>query len=125
MRDKDRVSVHSGAHMTDENITVGSAHVELGERFSQQAQDEIRKLAKKYLGNLTMASVHVAREGARYRCSVNMQMGGYNQMVAEAKGTDVPMAFRTALGKVSKQLRRAKRLLREDRQNRPARMATA
>jgi ribosomal subunit interface protein len=111
--------------MSDENITVGSAQIDLGSRFREQAQEQIRKLAKKYLGDLTMASVHVDREGTRYRCSVNMQMGGYNQMVAEAKGTDVPMAFRSALGKVSKQLRRAKRLLREDRQNRPARIATA
>lgn len=111
--------------MTDENITVGSAHVELGERFSQQAQDQIRKLAKKYLGNLTMASVHVAREGARYRCSVNMQMGGYSLMTGEANGTDVPMAFRTALSKVSKQLRRAKRMLREGRAHQPERIVTA
>ena len=111
--------------MSDENITVGSGDVEVGERFSQQAKDEIRKLAKKYLGDLTLASVHVGREGARYRCSVNIQMAGYNFMTGEAKGPDVPMAFRTALGKVSKQLRRAKRLLREDRAHRPERVLTA
>jgi ribosomal subunit interface protein len=115
----------AGANMSDENITVGSAHVDLGTRFREQAQDQIKKLAKKYLGDLTMASVHVAREGTRYRCSVNIQMGGFNLVTGEAKGTDVPMAFRTALGKVSKQLRRAKRLLREDRAHRPERMATA
>jgi ribosomal subunit interface protein len=111
--------------MSDENITVESHHVDLGVRFREQAQDQIRKVAKKYLGDLTMASVHVTAEGTRYRCSVNMQMGGYALMTGEGKGTDVPMAFRTALSKVGKQLRRAKRLLREDKTNRPVRMATA
>jgi ribosomal subunit interface protein len=103
--------------MSDDNISVGSAHVDLGTRFREQAQEQIRKLAKKYLGNLTVASVHVAREGTRYRCSVSMQMGGSASLIADGKGTDVPMAFRTALSKVSKQLRRTKRMLREDRPN--------
>lgn len=110
--------------MSDENITIGSPNVDLGTRFRDQAQDQIRKLAKKYLGNLTMASVHIAQEGSRYRCSVSMKMGGFNLVTAEAKGMDAPMAFRTALGKVSKQLRRAKRLIREDRASRPERILT-
>ena len=111
--------------MSDENITVGSAHVDLGTHFRESAQQRIRDLAKKYLGDLTMASVHVAHEGTLYRCSVNIQMGGYNQVSAEAKAKSVPLAFRTALTKASKQLRRAKRLLREDRPNQPERMNTA
>ena len=41
--------------MSDENITLGSSNVELGERFAQQAQNQIRAIAKKHLGDLTMA----------------------------------------------------------------------
>ena len=111
--------------MTDENITVGSAHVDLGSSFREDAQQRIRSAAKKYLGDLTMASVHVAREGADYRCSVNMQMGGHPLVSGEALAQDVPLAFRTALGKVQKQLRRTKRLLREDRPHQPDRIITA
>ncbi len=111
--------------MSDENITVGSAHVDLGSDFREQAQQRIQEVAKKYLGDLTMASVHVAREGTSYRCSVNMQMGGQSIMSGEAQARDVPLAFRTALGKVEKQLRRTKRELREDKQNRPGRATTA
>jgi len=111
--------------MSDDNITVGSAHVELGSYFREQAQQQIRAVAKKHLGDLTMASVHVAQEGAYYRCSVNMQMGSLNLLSAEAKGKDVSLAFRTALGKLKKQLRRTKRLLRENKPNRPERIATA
>ena len=111
--------------MSDENITVGSSNVELGARFAEQAQNQIRAIAKKHLGNLTLASVHVAHEGRFYRCSVNMQMGSLKLVTGEGKGKDVPLAFRTALGKVAKQLRRTKRLLREDRPNRPERVLTA
>ncbi|WP_158266769.1 HPF/RaiA family ribosome-associated protein [Alsobacter soli] len=111
--------------MSDDDITVGSAHVDLGSAFREMAQDEIRKAARKYLGDLTMASVHVAREGHAFRCSVNMQLGGNPVMSGEAEGTEAPIAFRTALAKVEKQLRRTKRELREDRQNRPTRIFTA
>jgi ribosomal subunit interface protein len=111
--------------MSDENITVGSAHVDLGSSFREQAQQHIQAVAKKYLGDLTMASVHVAREGTDYRCSVNMQMGGHNLVSGEALAQEVPLAFRTALSKAEKQLRRKKRLLREDRPHQPDKFTTA
>lgn len=111
--------------MNDETITIGSAHVELGSSFREQAETRIRDVARKYLGDLTLASVHVAREGGDYRCSVNMQMAGNGMTSAEARGPDVPLAFRTALQKVEKQLRRTKRLLREDRAHQPDRITTA
>jgi len=111
--------------MTNGTITVGSAHLELGESFRDQAQRRIQEAANKYLGNLVTASVHVAREGGDFRCSVNMQMGGQGMMSAEALGESVPRAFRAALNKVEKQLRRTKRLQREDRAHQPDRIITA
>jgi len=111
--------------MTMDDITVGSAHVDLGDAFRELAQDEIRKTARKYIGDLTNASVHVAREGRDFRCSITMQLGGAGLMSGEAEGPEVPIAFRTALAKVEKQLRRTKRELREDKQTRPTRMTTA
>lgn len=111
--------------MTEQNITIGSAHVELGTAFRESADDQIRRVAAKYLHNLTMAAVHIAREGLSYHCSVTMQMGGLNAFVAEGTGKDVPAAFRTALSRVEKQLRRTKRAVREDKTNQPDRIATA
>lgn len=111
--------------MSEQDITIGSAHVELGDAFRESARARITEVAAKYLGHLTTASVHVAREGASYRCSVTIQMGGLEAKSAEATAKDVPLAFRTALGKVEKQLRRTKRALREDKPHRPDRMTTA
>jgi hypothetical protein len=53
-----------------------------------------------------------------YRCTVNAQMGALRMISGENKNTDIYAAFRLALEKVAKQLRRAKRELREDKAER-------
>ena len=75
-------------------------------------------MASKYFGHLGLASVHVTREGITYRCTVNMQMGALKMMSGEAKDKDLYTAFRAALRKTAKQLRRSKRELREDKAER-------
>ncbi len=105
--------------MSEEKITVGSANVQLGTNFPEQARGQIRAVADKYLGDLTTASVHLSKEGTNFRCSVNIRMGGLRMMSAEAQAREVPLAFRTALSKVEKQLRRTKRELREDKPRPP------
>jgi ribosome-associated translation inhibitor RaiA len=47
-----------------------------------------------------------------------MQMGGLPMKSAEAKDKEIYLAFNAALDKVGKQLRRAKRELREDKAER-------
>lgn len=105
--------------MTVEAITVGSANVALGSNFPELARQQIREVAEKYFGDLTTASVHVTKEGTAFRCSVNIRMGGLRMMSAEAHAREVPLAFRGALVKVEKQLRRTKRELREDKPRPP------
>jgi ribosomal subunit interface protein len=105
--------------MGEENITVGSANVSLGSAFPDLAKQQIREVAEKYFGDLTTASVHVSKEGTSFRCSVNIRMGALRMMSAEAQAKEVPLAFRGALVKVEKQLRRTKRELREDKPRPP------
>ena len=101
-----------------ENILVQSSTVDLGENFPEFAKTNIRRVAGKYFGRLSSASVHVTREGITYRCTVNMQMGALKMMSGEAKDKDLYTAFRAALQKTAKQLRRSKRELREDKAER-------
>jgi ribosomal subunit interface protein len=102
----------------DNNILVQSANVDLGDNFPAYAKTNIRQVASKYFGHLSLASVHVTREGITYRCTVNMQMGALKMMSGEAKDKDLYTAFRAALQKTAKQLRRTKRELREDKAER-------
>ena len=99
----------------DNTITVQSSNVHLGDRLPAYARESILRVASKYFGRLNTASTHFSREGISYRCSVTMQMGGLPMKSAEAKDKDIYLAFNAALAKVSKQLRRTKRELREDK----------
>jgi len=101
-----------------ENIQVQSSTVDLGENFPEFARTNIRRVAEKYFGRLSSASVHITRDGITYRCTVNIQMGSLKTMSGEAKDKDLYAAFRAALQKSAKQLRRSKRELREDKAER-------
>jgi ribosomal subunit interface protein len=96
-------------------ITIESSSVDLSDAFREHAQQGIVRVASKYFGRLNTASVHVGREGILFRCTVNIQMGALKVMSAEAQDKDCYVAFKVALEKVEKQLRRAKRELREDK----------
>ncbi|HZH09189.1 MAG TPA: ribosome-associated translation inhibitor RaiA [Microvirga sp.] len=100
------------------SILVQSSTVDLGDVFPEYAKTNIRQVADKYFGRLSAASVHVTREGITYRCTVNIQMGALKKMSGEAKNKDLYAAFRQALQKTAKQLRRSKRELREDKAER-------
>ena len=102
----------------DRTILVQSSNISLGDVLPDYARTSILQLAGKYFGRLNTASVHFNREGAMYRCTVNVQMGALRMMSGEAKSTDIYGAFRLALERAAKQLRRAKRELREDKAKR-------
>jgi ribosomal subunit interface protein len=102
----------------DNKILVQSSNVDLGDMFPEYAKTNIHQVAGKYFGRLSMATVHVTREGITYRCTVNIQMGALKMMSGEAKNKDLYAAFRAALQKTAKQLRRSKRELREDKAER-------
>src|SRR5918997_2862023 len=102
----------------DRTILVQSSNIYLGDVLPDYARTSILQMAGKYFGRLNTATVHFNREGTMYRCTVNVQMGALRMMSGEAKGSDIYAAFRLALERVAKQLRRAKRELREDKAER-------
>jgi ribosomal subunit interface protein len=103
----------------DRTILVQSSNIGLGDVLPDYARTSILQLAGKYLGHLNTATVHFTREAIMYRCTVNIQMAALKMMSGEAKNPDIYAAFRLALERVAKQLRRAKRELREDKAVRP------
>jgi ribosomal subunit interface protein len=102
----------------DRTILVQSSNIDLGGVLPDYARTSILQLAGKYFGHLKAASVHFTREGVTYRCTVNVQVGTLKMISGEAKSADIYAAFRIALERVAKQLRRAKRELREDKAER-------
>jgi ribosomal subunit interface protein len=102
----------------DRTILVQSSNVDLGDVLPHYARSCILQVAGKYFGRLNAAAVHVSREGPMYRCTVTMQMGALRTMSGEALHKDCYTAFRMALEKVAKQLRRTKRERRDDKAKR-------
>ena len=96
-------------------ITIGSSNVDLGDALRAHVRESIEQAAAKYMQHLTNAAVHFAHEGADYRCSVTVQVGSLPMMAAEAQAKDAYLAFNQALEKAAKQMRRAKRAVREDK----------
>jgi ribosome-associated translation inhibitor RaiA len=62
-------------HQVDQTISVQSSTIDLGEALPTHARQRISRVAGKYFGRLSAAAVHFSREGASYRCTVNIQMG--------------------------------------------------
>lgn len=98
-----------------EDITIGSSNVDLDEPLRSHVRASVLELAKKYMQNLVRAGVHFTDEGIERRCSVNVQIGSLPVMAAEASAKDIHIAFSAALDKVGKQMRRAKRAVRDDK----------
>jgi ribosomal subunit interface protein len=96
-------------------ITVQSSTVELGEALPAHARSSVQRVAGKYFGQLSGAAVYFSREGASYRCTVNMQMSAIRIVTGEALAPDCHQAFDSALEKAAKQLRRLKRALRDNK----------
>ena len=99
-------------------IAIEGANLDVGGSFRDHARQTILRTASKYFGRLSAATVHLSREGVFFRCTVNIQMGALKVMSAEFQHRDCYFAFRNALERVEKQLRRAKRELREDKASR-------
>jgi ribosomal subunit interface protein len=91
----------------------------MGDALAEHARIAILQSAGKYLDRLNRATVHFSREGHGYRCSIQMQMGGLTGASAHAQHEDIYRAFDQAHQRVAKQLRRAKRELRNDKPDGP------
>jgi ribosomal subunit interface protein len=100
-------------------IAVQSSAVALGKALPEYIRIRVRQVAGKYFGDLSGAAVYFSRDGASYRCTVNMQMGSLRIVTGEAVGSGCHRAFGAALEKAAKQLRRLKRALRDDKPFKP------
>ncbi|QCI63006.1 ribosome hibernation-promoting factor, HPF/YfiA family [Phreatobacter stygius] len=103
----------------DRVILVKSADVELGSALPQHVRESITRVARKYFGELTAASVYFSHEGPSIRSTFNVQMGSLKMISASSLAPDCYQAFDMALDKAAKQLRRKKRELRDTRPGRP------
>ena len=98
------------------SVKINSSNIHLGEDLPQKVHEKLLQVAGMYCGHLNHAVVGFSREGHSYCCIINVQVGNYRVLIAEAYAADCHDAFEQALGNIEKQLRRRKhRMLHADR----------
>lgn len=105
----------------DEELHVQSSNVEIGAALTEHCRQKMLRMGSKYFGKITSANAHFRHEGQAFAASVRFKPGGLKDYAAESVHRDPYRAFNDACEKVAKQLRRTKRMLREDKAHRPER----
>lgn len=101
-------------------VKINGSSIDLGEDLPQKVHEKLLHVAGIYFGHLNHAAVGFSREGHSYCCIINIQVGTYRVLIAEAYAAECHEAFEQALGKIDKQLRRRKhRMLHADRGHMP------
>lgn len=94
------------------------SHLNLGKALQTHVANGILRLSGTRFGQLIGATIHFAEEGGgMIHCTINMRVGGgaHQRFQSNASGLDCYKAFNAAESKVAVQMRRAKRLMREDK----------
>lgn len=106
-------------------VIVRSSSIRLGTALRVRARAGVERTAAKYFGRLNAATVYFSREGRGYRCTVNIDMGAVRIITGESLGFCCHAILDAAMRKATKQLRRLKRTLRDDKPPRSGRMSGA
>lgn len=107
---------------TASRIIVSGHQLDVGEALRDHATGQLRSVAQKYFGGADDITCTFSRTGrGGFGCTIRVHSGRGLHFDGEAEHATAPGAFTQALERVSKQLRRRKRELREDKPVNPTR----
>ena len=94
-------------------IQVSGKQIDVGEALRAHATGGLEEVTGKYAGRPTEATVLFSRDGFELACEITVHLS--TGLTAQAKGTatEIYAAFDAGLNKMSKQLRRHKRRLKD------------
>lgn len=99
---------------TENAISVTYRGVDKSETLNQQVIEKMGSLSEKYFNRLVSCEVVFSKLNHHFLCKIRMHMGKLDIM-AQGEGYDIRVAFAQAEEHTSKQLRRQKREIREDK----------
>jgi ribosomal subunit interface protein len=97
-------------------LTVHGKQMDVGDALRTHVSDKLEDINQKYFNHATFATVTFSREGhghPKTRAHISIQIGKNIMVIADAVELDPYVSFEAAATKVSKQLRRYKRKLRD------------
>jgi len=96
-------------------ITISGHQLDVGDALREHAAEQLRDVSSKYFGGAEDIAVTFSRTGkGGFGCSIRIH-AARGHFDGEAESGDAYAAFNQALERVAKQLRRRKRVLREDK----------
>lgn len=98
------------------DITVHGKQMEVGDALTTHVNDKIAELNEKYFNHGTFSTITFSREGHGHKqtkAHISLKMGKNIMIVADVIADEPYAAFDKAAEKISKQLRRYKRKLRD------------
>lgn len=97
-------------------LSVHGKQIDVGDALRVHVSDKLEDLNQKYFNHAAFATVTFSREGhgkPRTRAHISIQLGKNIMVVADAVEVDPYVSFENAAEKISKQMRRYKRRLRD------------
>jgi ribosomal subunit interface protein len=101
-------------------ISIKGKHVDVGDALRGHAESQLQNSVKKYFENAINSTVVFSKEGPGFRADISVHAGRGMIMQGGADGNDAYVAFDSALGRISKQLRRYKGRIRNHHKNGPS-----
>ena len=94
------------------NVQINGKQMDLGSSLSSHAKEKITELIQKYSKSATDISITFSKDRHEYFCDINIHLATGMTVQAKGKANEIYDGFENCLEKISKQLRRYKRRLK-------------
>ena len=100
------------------NVQINGKQIDVGNSLSAHATEKIKELILKYSKTATDSSVTFSKDRYEFFCDISIHLATGITVQARGKATDIYDSFENSREKVSKQLRRYKRRLKNHHNDR-------
>ena len=100
------------------NVQINGKQIDIGSSLNAHASSKIEELILKYSKSATDSSVTFSKDRYEYSCDISIHLATGLTIQSKGKATDIYDSFENSLEKISKQLRRYKRRLKNHHNDR-------
>ncbi len=100
------------------NMQINGKQIDIGDSLRSHASNKTKELIIKYSKSATDCSISFSKDRHEYFCDISIHLATGITVQARGKATDIYDSFEKSLDKISKQLRRYKRRLKNHHNDR-------
>ena len=100
------------------NVQINGKQLDIGSSLSSHAKNKLEELIFKYSKSATDSSVTFSKNRYEYFCDISIHLSTGMTVQSKGKANDIYDSFENSLDKISKQLRRYKRRLKNHHNDR-------